>query len=202
MRRRWHPLTIGLVAAAAGLVAAVATGAVVQALDGGQPARPTPDVELSFGAEDDESGVDDLIGGDVAGTAAPAASFHLLDGGSMSLADLRGTPVVVNFFASWCAPCIEEMPDFEEVHQELGDQVAFVGIDVRDSIEAARALVERTGVTYVVGRDPSGGLFQDFAAVNMPSTFLISPDGVVVDSKAGALSADELRDRIAEHLLS
>jgi cytochrome c biogenesis protein CcmG, thiol:disulfide interchange protein DsbE len=114
----------------------------------------------------------------------------------MSLTDLRGTPVVVNFFASWCTPCVEEMPGFEEVHQELGDRVAFVGIDVRDTVSAGEDLVDRTGVTYTIGRDPSGDIFQSLDAVGMPSTFLISADGVIVDSKTGAMDADELRDRI------
>jgi cytochrome c biogenesis protein CcmG/thiol:disulfide interchange protein DsbE len=109
--------------------------------------------------------------------------------------------VVVNFFASWCPPCVKEMPDFEAVHQELGDKVAFVGIDVRDSVSAAEDLVDRTGVTYTIGRDPSGEVFQSFDAVNMPTTFLISADGVVVDTHPGAMPADELRKRIESKLL-
>ena len=195
--RRVHPLVIGLVAAVAALAAFVA---VVAVFDDDEPAPAEAEVELTFDADDDESGVDDLIGGDVTGDAAPATSFALLEGGSMTLAELRGTPVVVNFFASWCVPCVTEMPAFEEVHAEIGDDVAFVGIAVRDQVDASEDLVEQTGVTYTIGRDPSGDLFTEFDGLNMPSTFFISADGVIVGSKAGAMDADELRDRIAEHL--
>jgi thiol-disulfide isomerase/thioredoxin len=190
---------IGIIAAVAALGAFVV---VLVALDDEGSSPPETEVDLTFSGQDDESAVDDLIGGDVDGEAAPDATFALLDGGSMKLPDLRGTPVVVNFFASWCTPCVTEMPGFEEVHRELGDQVAFVGLDVRDSVDAARDLVEETGVTYTIGRDPSGALFQAFDGLNMPSTFLISADGVIVDAKAGAMDADELRERIDEHLLS
>ena len=198
--RRWPPVVLGTLAALVALAAAVGAGALARSLDDDEPTLPEPEVELTFDASDDESGQDDLIGGDVAGDPAPDVSFALLEGGTLRLADLQGTPVVVNFFATWCTPCVKEMPAFEQVHQELGDAVAFVGIDVRDSVSGARELVERTGVTYTIGRDPSGEIFQDFGAVNMPSTYLLAADGTVVASHAGALDADGLRDLVAEHL--
>jgi len=196
--RRVHPLVIGIVASVAALAAFVAS---VTVLDDDEPQQvPEAEVELTFDAGDDESGVDDLIGGDVTGERPPSSSFALLEGGSMAFADLRGTPIVVNFFASWCVPCVTEMPAFQQVHEELRSDVAFVGIAVRDQVEASKDLVADTGVGYTIGRDPSGDLFTDFGGLNMPSTFFISADGVIVGSKAGAMDADELRDRIAEHL--
>jgi thiol-disulfide isomerase/thioredoxin len=192
MRRRVPPFAIACIALS-GALAAAAVVAAVFGDDGEQAPPPTPEAELSFDEDDDESGQDDLIGGDVTGELAPDTTFNLLGGGSMSLADLRGRPVVVNFFASWCVPCIDEMPAFEEVHRELGDDVAFVGINLRDSVSAAEELVAETGVTYTVGRDPSGGIFQEFDAVNMPSTFILGTDGTVAASHAGALEARELR---------
>jgi thiol-disulfide isomerase/thioredoxin len=164
---------------------------------------PDPEVSLSFDSSQDQSGTDDLIGGDVTGDQAPAGRFALLTGeGSKSLADLKGTPIIVNFFTSWCAPCRKEMPDFEAVHQELGDRVAFVGINVQESVASAQRVVDDTGVTYTIGRDPSGAIFEAFNAVNMPSTFLIAADGTVVDRHAGAMTADDLRARVKKHLLS
>lgn len=192
---------IGTVAAVVALAAAVGAGAIARSVDD-EPERPEPEVTLSFDADDDESGQDDLIGGDAAGDPAPDVTFALLDGGSLRLSELRGTPVVVNFWAAWCPPCISEMPDFELVHQEIGEDVAFVGIDVRESADAARDLVEETGVTYTIGRDPSGEIFQAFDAVNMPSTFLLARDGTVVASHPGAMDADTLRELIHEHLLT
>jgi thiol-disulfide isomerase/thioredoxin len=202
MRRR--PLTIFLVGTVLALLAAVGAGAIVKTMtDDDSKAMPDPEVSLTFDGSQDQSGTDDLIGGDPTGDPAPSARFALLTGGeATSLASLKGTPIVVNFFASWCAPCIKEMPDFEAVHQELGDKVAFIGIDVQESAPTAEGMVERTGVTYTIGRDASGALFEAFNAVNMPSTFLIDADGTVVDRHSGAMTADDLRDRIQKRLLS
>lgn len=197
--RRLHPFWIGTVAA---IVAIAAGTAVAVALDGDDEREPPAvEAELTFEGEDDESGVDDLIGGDATGESVADTTFTLLEGGSMALGDLGGTPIVLNFFAEWCPPCVTEMPAFEAVHQELGDQVAFVGLDVRDSVDRGREIVERTGVTYAIGRDPSGEIFQSFDAVNMPTTVFIDADGVVVSSHAGALDADELRSIIESRIL-
>jgi len=137
----------------------------------------------------------------MAGEAAPQDRWSTFDGEQASLADYAGEPVVVNFFGSWCVPCIEEMPAFESVHQELGDRVRLVGLAVNDSVEAAKGIVDRTGVTYDVGRDASGRVFAAFGVVGMPSTFLVSPEGRIVASHPGELSAGELRELIERHLL-
>src|SRR5688500_15712234 len=75
------------------------------------------------------------------------STFTYFDGSTGSLADYRGKPLVVNFFAAWCVPCVKEMPDFEKVHQERGDEVQFLGFDVRDQLEEGKKIAERTGVT-------------------------------------------------------
>lgn len=197
---RRRSIIVGSVAAVVALAAAFGATAAVRALDDDE-AEAEPEVELSFDAEDDESDEDDLIGGDVTGTAAPSTSFALLDGDSATFADFRGAPLVVNFFASWCPPCVEEMPAFEDVHQAVGDDVQFLGIDLRDSVAAAEELVQRTGVTYAIGRDPSGDLFTELEGVNMPTTFFISADGLVLEAHAGAMTGDQLRAKIDELFL-
>lgn len=141
-------------------------------------------------------------GGDVStgDSGAVAAEFELLDGGTATFASYRGTPLVVNFFASWCPPCVAEMPDFELVHQDHAAEVAFVGLNLQDGVDSGRRLVEQTGVTYDVGRDPDGTLFQAFGGIAMPTTVFIDADGQVVEVHSGALSADALQDRVAELL--
>ena len=134
--------------------------------------------------------------------AADAGSFQMLDGSSASFEKYRGRPLVVNFFASWCAPCLAEMPGFERVSQDLGDRVAFLGINLQDSPEDGRRVVERTGITYDVARDTSGSLFKSFGAIAMPTTVLIDANGAVVDLISGELSARSLRERIDKALLS
>jgi thiol-disulfide isomerase/thioredoxin len=118
----------------------------------------------------------------------------------VTLADYEGRPVVVNLFASWCAPCVSEMPAIERVKQDVGDQVAFVGVAVNDRVEDAEALVEETGVTCDIVRDPFGDAVRRLGTVRMPTTYLISAEGEVVEAHGGALEEDELRELLREHL--
>ena len=167
---------------------------------------------LIFGGGDDDDGdvatlSDDAtqpsLGEAVAdpvGNPVPSQSYETFDGDEKALSDYEGKPLVVNFFASWCVPCVQEMPGFEEVHRDLGDDVGFLGLDVRDSAREGQALVARTGVTYDVGRDPSGSLLAQFGGVAMPTTALVDESGTIVKVMSGETSADELRDAIAAEL--
>lgn len=111
-----------------------------------------------------------------------------------------GTPVVVNFFASWCPPCVAEMPDFEAVSQGLGGDVTFLGIAVQDRPEDASRIVESTGITYDWTRDISGDIVGAAGVIQMPSTMFVSADGTVEKVQGGALEPDRLRELIDEHL--
>lgn len=130
----------------------------------------------------------------------PQARFNYFDGSVGTLADLAGTPAVINFWASWCPPCITEMPAFEAVHVELAAQVAFLGFNVGDEPEAARELAERTGVTYPLAEDPDSRIFRAFGGFGMPTTALVSPEGMIVHVISSRLRAQDLRALIAEHL--
>lgn len=125
-----------------------------------------------------------------------------LDGGTVSLDDFRGEPLVVNLLASWCAPCLAEMPAFERVHRDLADEVRFLGVNLQDPMEDGRAIVERTGVTYDIARDPNGDLFAALGGTAMPTTVLVDPEGNVVEVFSGELSGDELAAKIDDALLS
>jgi thiol-disulfide isomerase/thioredoxin len=130
-------------------------------------------------------------------------TYVTFDGESRTLADYAGQALVVNFFSSWCTPCITEMPDFEAVHQELGDKVTFVGMNYGlggETEKGARDIVERTGVTYDVGRDLDGALLEALGGVTMPTTVLIAADGEIADVRSGAVSEGKLRDLIRDEL--
>lgn len=122
--------------------------------------------------------------------------YELLEGGNSSLGTHVGKPMLVNFFASWCAPCVAEMPDLEALHQEYGDRVVFIGLDTQETAEAGRKIVQKTGVTYEIGRDPDGAMFTAFGGLGMPTTVLIRPDRTIAERHSGALSADRLRSMI------
>lgn len=127
--------------------------------------------------------------------------FTTFEGDTVALSSLRGRPVVVNFFASTCVPCITEMPAFEEVHQELGDAVTFLGLAAAgDRPEDALALVERTGVTYRTARDVDASVITELGGTALPTTALLDADGSVVTVHTGKLDADELRALLADEL--
>jgi len=138
--------------------------------------------------------------GSDAGPPVPDLAYETFDGDQASLADLAGEPAVVNFWASWCPPCVAEMPDFERVHLDVRDEVRFVGINTQDSLPEAQRLVEETGVTYDLGLDPNGELFREFGVVSMPSTFFVTDEGTVAHRHAGLLTEAQLRELIDEHL--
>lgn len=139
-----------------------------------------------------------LVGGDDDPAAAPhtAIAVELLDGGTTTLGDLKGRPAVVNFFASWCPPCVAEMPDFEAVHQQRSDEVSFLGLALQDSQSSAEALVELTGVSYPVAEDPDGTLYRLLDGIAMPTTVFLDAEGRVVDRHSGILSREQLDARI------
>jgi peroxiredoxin len=136
------------------------------------------------------------------GQPAPDITYQTFDGETASLSDYTGRPLVVNFWASWCAPCITEMPAFEQVHQQMGDEVAFLGLDVQDTLEDGQQFADRTGVTWDLGRDPDGTLVRQLGGIGMPTTVLIDADGVVQEINTGELDAEELTSLIEEHLLT
>ncbi len=129
--------------------------------------------------------------------------FEYLDGSGGNLADFVGTPVVVNFWASWCPACVAEMPDFEEVHQGFGDEVVFLGLKMQETNPAAaQDLIEQTGVTYLLGRDPDGSIFTEFGGIAMPTTVFIDAGGEVATTYAGAIFARDLEELIRRELLA
>ena len=130
------------------------------------------------------------------------ATFTTFDGEEVLLSSVRGTPTVVNFFASYCTPCITEMPAFEEVYQDLqgSGEIAFLGLAVADRTDDAQGLVDRTGVTYPTGEDKDASVITALEGVVLPTTVLLDADGKVVASHAGELTEDELRALLSEEL--
>ena len=136
---------------------------------------------------------------DVVGQPIPSTPYTAFDGSTTSLAAHAGKPMVVNFWASSCAPCIEEMPAFEAVHQDLGDDVTFVGLAVTDGETPARALAERTGVSYDLGFDPLGQIIIGSGGVVLPTTVFVAADGTILETHHKVLDQAGLRERIDHH---
>ena len=132
-------------------------------------------------------------------TERSSRSFVMFDGTVTSFDAFAGKPMVLNFWASWCPPCAAEMPDFQAVHDRLGDRVTFLGMNSQDvDRAAAEHLVAATGVTYLLASDPDGSLFQEFGGVGMPTTVFIDEEGRVVASHSGILFAEDLERQIRD----
>ncbi len=168
-----------LLASVIGLLVAVAAGVVLST--GGDGAAPSgPAASPS-------------------GPSAPTQAFAMFDGRQATLADYEGRPLVVNFWASWCPSCVAEMSAaFRPAQEQLGDRVAFLGMNIQDDRQTALRLVDETGVLFDLAEDPAGDLYQDLGGLGMPFTVFISADGRIVDRHNGPLTEGQLLDRLGE----
>lgn len=136
--------------------------------------------------------------------AEPARDFtlELMDGGAVTLSELRGKVVLVDFWASWCTPCRQEAPVLEEVYREYaaGGAVEFIGINIWDLPGNAAAYVEEFGLTYSSGVDAAGVIAIDYGVKGIPEKFFIGRDGVVREKFVGPMRPDTLRETLEQLL--
>lgn len=124
----------------------------------------------------------------------PPALRARIEDGRLTLAELRGAPAVVNFWASWCYPCKQEAPAFDRAAARYRGRVAFVGIDVQDLKSAARGFLRRYKVNYVSVRDPSNKTYDAYGLTGVPETYFLDRRGRVVKHVIGrVLEPDLLR---------
>lgn len=152
------------------------------------------------GSESELGGNGDVGAGGSEGETLPAIEItELSSGASAQLDEIEG-PAVVNLWATWCAPCRAEIPDFEEVHQARGDEVRFVGINVGEDSGRAAEFIDEVGATYDQFLDEVGEVSTELKATSMPVTVVIDADGVVTTRHLGPLDQDGLNEAIDETL--
>lgn len=130
----------------------------------------------------------------VVGKEAPAYEAKTIDGAPASLAALRGRPVLLNVWATWCGPCEKEMPDLQRLHERAGPRglvIVGVSIDQPGEAQAVRDFAREKGVTFPIWHDPEDRFSSTFRVIGVPTTFLIAPDGTLLWRHTGPVRADD-----------
>ena len=128
------------------------------------------------------------------GLPAPAYASRSLAGDSVSLDQLRGRPVLLNVWATWCVPCLTEVPVVERLYQRYSPKgLAVIGVDVDNAgnVQTVRHYMTLHNMTYRVWLDPKKQVLQDFIAIGVPATFLIGRDGTLLYKHMGPLQDDD-----------
>ena len=131
------------------------------------------------------------------GEAAPNFTLTTFDGGTVTLADLRGQVVVVNFWASWCLPCVAEAAALESAWQQYKDRgVVFLGVAWADTEPGALGFIDRHGVTYPTGPDLGTAIADRYRIAGVPETFIVGPDGILRYLRVGEITLELLQAQI------
>ncbi len=136
----------------------------------------------------------------VGGTLKSLSLPSLEGNGTVSYDQFRNKPLVLNFFASWCPYCVGEMPGFQQVYQQLGSRVAFIGVSQSDSRSASISLAHKTGVRYPTAIDSQGTFFHAIGSSGMPTTLFIEPGGRIAYIQVGPLDPTTLKQFIGRYL--
>ncbi len=132
---------------------------------------------------------------------APDFTITSFEGETITLSDLRGQVVIINFWASWCPPCREEAPYLEATWRKYQDQgVVFIGVDYVDTEKEALAYIEEFGITYFNGPDLGTRISQDYRMDGVPETYYVAKNGELRGVKIGPLAPPELDEKIEELL--
>ena len=159
------------------LALACALLVALAACGGGQAQEPTPSASL-------------LPSTPTALPSMDASTFAAM------IAQQRGTPVVVNFWASWCPPCREETPDLVAAHDRWGDRVRFIGVDLSDDRDGATSFIGDYGVAYPSVFDPTNAIAVAYGLFSPPATLFFDADGTLVETVPGQISAHDLQANI------
>lgn len=132
-------------------------------------------------------------------TGQPAPDFEMAypDGRRVRLSDLRGQPVLINFWATWCGPCRVEMPELVkayEAHREHG--LVILAVNVRESAQQVQPFVDEFGMGFPVALDLNGEISRQYQIRNLPSSIFISRDGLIAVRWVGVLTPEQLRKHL------
>lgn len=132
------------------------------------------------------------------GPQAPELEGEWLAPPPVRLADLRGKPVVVNFWASWCVPCREEAPHLARFDREMNERARLVGVDFQDAKSDALAFIREFSWRFPNVRDPQGELASRYGLAGLPTTYVIDADGRIAKALSGEQTFESLVRAVEE----
>ena len=134
------------------------------------------------------------------GVAAPDFTGELIDGTSITLSELQEKPVIINFWATWCGPCVKEMPAFERLKDDFGDKIGIIAVNCGDDAGTVKDYVEENGYTFPVVLDEEYSISMLYPTNSIPYTVVVDAEGRVTHISTGALDADTMYERYKEAL--
>ncbi len=132
--------------------------------------------------------------------AAPDFTRATLNGGTFQLSDFQGKIVVLNFWATWCGPCREEIPDFIELQEQMSEDVQFVGVALdEEGVDVVRPFAKKFDINYPIVVDDSGDVARKYGGVRaLPTTYVINRQGNIRYRTPGRVPKKILQDALAE----
>ena len=134
------------------------------------------------------------------GVQAPDFTGELIDGTSITLSELQGKPVIINFWATWCGPCVKEMPAFERLKDDFGDKIGIIAVNCGDDAGTVKDFVEENGYTFPVVLDEEYSISMLYPTNSIPYTVVVDAEGKVTHISTGTLDADTMYERYKEAL--
>ena len=134
------------------------------------------------------------------GVQAPDFTGELIDGTSITLSELQGKPVIINFWATWCGPCVKEMPAFERLKDDFGYKIGIIAVNCGDDAGTVKDFVEENGYTFPVVLDEEYSISMLYPTNSIPYTVVVDAEGKVTHISTGALDADTMYERYKEAL--
>ena len=166
----------------------------------GLAVEPTPAPAATASPEqtgpEEEAAAEEQQAEESAAAAVPDFTIYTDEGDAVQLSDFAGRPVIVNFWASWCGPCQNEMPDFEQAYADYGDEIEFVMLNAtygRETMDSARSFLEESGYTFPVYYDTDADAAAAIGVTAFPTTLFIAPDGTLTAYAISMLDAETLQ---------
>ena len=164
---------------------------------GAQAAQPTPLNAKGTTIATESHLLDQRRGKLVEGDLTPDFSFTLPDGTTRRLSDFRGTPVLLNFWATWCQPCIEEMPTLQQAYTTADGKLVVLAINRNELPDAIASFVPKVGgLTFPLITNSAGDIGDGYGITSLPESYFINRDGTIAARHIGALNATTLQERL------